>query len=91
MKYTSQKAVIENLKDAGCSAETIARFVDYFDCGAVERQLGLLSQHRDRLLARIHKNEKRIACLDYLIYQIRQGAEANFRRNHDENNPKPEL
>ena len=30
----------------------------------------ILSQHRRALLDVIHENERRIDCLDYLIYQI---------------------
>lgn len=30
----------------------------------------MLSGHRDALLDRIHRDERRIDCLDYLIYRI---------------------
>lgn len=35
-----------------------------------EQQIRLLSGHRKHLLEKLHKDEKRIDCLDYLIYQM---------------------
>ena len=36
----------------------------------MEKQLALLSEKREVLLKRVHEEEKRIFCLDYLVYQI---------------------
>ena len=35
------------------------------------KQLELLEHQREYLLGRVHTDERRISCLDYLIYQIR--------------------
>ena len=40
--------------------------------GNQKDQLRLLEKHRKFLLERVHKEEKRIDCLDYLVYQISQ-------------------
>ena len=37
-------------------------------------QLRLLSAHRQQLLKRLHREEKRIDCLDYLVHQLRKQA-----------------
>ena len=37
-----------------------------------EQQLRLLSGHRKNLLERLHREEKRIDCLDYLLYQMQK-------------------
>ncbi len=63
-------AVIRNLEDAGCSAEMVKQFMEMHEKGCEEEQLGLLSQHRRQLLDRVHRDEKRIDCLDYLVHQI---------------------
>ncbi len=34
-------------------------------------QINLLTAHREKLLQKIHKEERQITCLDYLIYQIK--------------------
>lgn len=66
----SREAVIRNLEDAGCEPEMIQDFLGWFDEGQQKKQLELLEHQREHLLGRVHKEEKRISCLDYLIYQI---------------------
>jgi len=60
----------QNLLDAGCSGDTIRRCMDL--AGKQERGelLRVLSRHRRELLELVHQSEKRIDCLDYLVYQI---------------------
>lgn len=73
MMYSeSREAVVQNLKDAGCSPDTIKDFLLYFDGNKKEEQLALLEKHRNELLSVIHKEEKKIYCLDYLVYQIKK-------------------
>lgn len=66
----SPDSVIQNLKDAGCDSETVAQFMELGMEGNRQNQLKLLEQHRKRLLEKVHKNEKRIDCLDYLVFQM---------------------
>jgi len=72
MVYNSKEAVIQNLKDAGCNQDTIDRFMESLKNGASKEQLQILSQHRQKLLDKVHIEQKRIDCLDYLVYQIKQ-------------------
>ena len=69
---TLTEAVMQNLKDAGCDAETVKKFFALEREGKTKEQLRLLSQHRERLLGRVHRDEKRITRLDYLVYQMRK-------------------
>ena len=69
---TSVPEIIQNLKDAGCDAKTVKRFIELRETGDKEELLNLLSCHRYQLLDRVHREEKRIACLDYLVYQIQK-------------------
>ena len=66
----SEQAVIQNLKDAGCCRETVERFLALGDAGDVQGQLQLLAQHRKCLLEKVHREERRIQCLDYLVYRL---------------------
>ena len=65
-----QAILRENLKDAGCDSDMIHR------CEALaqgEKQgelMQILSLHRRTLLDAVHENERRIDCLDYLVYQL---------------------
>ena len=66
------QAVIQNLKDAGCDRRCVEKFLSLE--GRTQEQLKLLSAHRRQLLNRVHREEKRIDCLDYLIHKIQSKA-----------------
>lgn len=70
IEYGSKEAVIQNLKDAGCSQETVECCLDCLDCGKKAELLKQLENHRKGLLRKVHEGEKQIGCLDYLVYQI---------------------
>ncbi len=73
---TAQKqAVIQNLVDAGCDRELIDQFLRLWDAGQRDAELSLLAKHRKFLLDRCHAQQKKIDCLDYLIYNIRRDSE----------------
>lgn len=65
-----QERTIQNMKDAGCSEDTINRFLLCYQADDVKGELKVLSHHRQNLLDQIHKGQKEIDCLDYLVYQI---------------------
>ena len=67
--------VLQNLKDAGCTDEMVEEFMALQDNGGEEQQLRLLSGHRKHLLEKLHRDERRIDCLDYLIYQMEKKKE----------------
>ena len=62
--------VLQNLKDAGCTDEMVEEFMALQASEDEEQQIRLLSGHRKYLLEKLHRDEKRIDCLDYLIYQM---------------------
>ncbi len=64
----SVQTITENLKDAGCDQEMITEFFD--KSGKKDEQLRILKRHRQQLLDRVHREEKRIDSLDYLVYQM---------------------
>ena len=66
------QAVIQNLKDAGCDTKTVEQFMKLREEGNIKEQLDLLSRQRCKLLDRVHREEKRTDCLDYLVYQIQK-------------------
>ena len=65
-------AVIQNLKDAGCDDETVTWFLKMTECGEQQEQLKLLEKQRRSLLEQVHKNEKQIDCLDYLVFKMKK-------------------
>ena len=65
-------AVIQNLKDAGCSKEVAEEFLELAKTGERQKQFILLEKHRRSLLDNVHSKEKQIDCLDYLVFQMRK-------------------
>ena len=72
---TPREEVIQNLKDAGCTSTKISKFIDCYEKKHKQEQVDLLQDYREQLLRQIHREEKRLSCLDYLIYQIQYGEE----------------
>lgn len=68
--YDGEEAVIQNMKDAGCSQDTIKSCLAYIAQGNKKELLNLLNEHRESILSKVHEEEKQIDCLDYLVFQI---------------------
>lgn len=64
--------LIRNLKDAGCSPKLMKAYLDYGERGCDKMQLCLLAKQRAILLDRIHREQKKLDCLDYLAYQLKK-------------------
>ena len=62
----------QNLKDAGCTDEMIQDFMELRASGEKEKQMNFLFRQRDLLLERIHREERKISRLDYLVYKIQR-------------------
>lgn len=70
MSINDENAIVQNLKDAGCGQELIAEFLEDFRRDDISGDLKLLAAHRRLLLDNIHREQKRIDCLDYLVYKM---------------------
>jgi len=70
----TQGILRENLSDAGCDPEMIERFMKLVEQGNREAGLALLAKHRKRLLDCCHAQQKKLDCLDYLVYQMSKQA-----------------
>lgn len=60
----------QNLEDAGCGPETVRRCMALAQEGECAGLMRILARHRQALLDEVHRNERRIDCLDYLVYAI---------------------
>lgn len=67
----SEKDVSRNLKDAGCCYSMICEYLGLCKAGSKEKKLQLLENYRRELMECLHEAQKKIDCLDYLIYKIR--------------------
>lgn len=66
------EAIIQNLKDAGCDSDTIEKFMADLQKGKEANGLKRLAVHRKNLLDSLHREQKCIDCLDYLVYQMKE-------------------
>lgn len=66
----TEQDLIINLKAAGVDGALLQEFLDCWKAGKTKEQLRLLAQKREGLLERVHREDKQIQCLDYLVYQI---------------------
>ncbi len=62
----------ENLIDIGLEAEMVSRCVLLKKEGRTRELLLLLQNSRRDLLTRIHGDQKRLDCLDYLLNRLNQ-------------------
>lgn len=62
--------LLQNLADAGCSPETVCQCMALAQKRDQAELMRVLSLHRRTLLDTLHQSEKRIDCLDYLIYML---------------------
>ena len=69
---SKEQALRNNLRDAGCGGKTVEQFLALEAEGKREAQLKLLFAHRQLLLRRLHREEQRIDCLDYLLHRMRK-------------------
>lgn len=67
-----KEALIQNLQDAGCNQKIIDEFLDLLDKKQTDKIFILLSKYRSLLLESLHKNQKEIDILDYLIVDLKK-------------------
>ncbi len=68
--YRTQEDLVQNLKDAGCSEKTISDFLEDMTQEKLPEGLRLLQRHRRVLLDELHREQRRIDCLDYLVFLL---------------------
>lgn len=71
LEKNKKEALIQNLKDAGCDLKTTNRFKDLLEQGKIDDIYILLKKYRESLLNYIHKKQKEIDILDYLVLDLK--------------------
>ena len=66
----SEKEILKHLKEAGCSRKMQEQFLRLEKEKNVQGQLQLLFDYRKKLQQRVRDGERKIYCLDYLVYQM---------------------
>ncbi len=73
-----KEALEQNLRDSGCNENQIKEFFELYNSNELDKMLILLSNHKKFLLKELHKNQKEIDDLDYLILDLKN----NYRREN---------
>ena len=73
MNLENDNVILQNLKDADCSDEFAKEFFELKKRGCVKMLVQMLYRHKNQLLNSLHCFQKKIDCLDYLIFQIDSG------------------
>lgn len=70
--HETSKIVYQNLIDAGCDEVTTDKCMRLLQLGKKSDIMSILSKHRATLLDSVHKGQKQIDCLDYLVYSLKK-------------------
>lgn len=62
--------ILQNLKDAGCDKFVIQDNFEDTQSSLSKKQKIILIKHRKNLLDELHSVQKKIDCLDYLLYKF---------------------
>lgn len=60
----------QNLIDAGCDLEIVQQCMELAQRKKTAEMKRILACHRKLLLDTVHRSQKKIDCLDYLVYQL---------------------
>lgn len=67
--------MVQNLKDAGCSAQTIEKVCRLYGNGQVQDAIKTLRKHRRGLMDSLHESQERVDCLDFLVWRMEKEKE----------------
>ena len=77
----TERLLIRNLKDAGCSEADIQRVLKLGQAGRRRDQQRLQATHRAAQLEQLQPSQRQIDCLDYLVYQMSSRSDKQQGRN----------
>ena len=80
MQGENDFSLIRNLKDAGCGASLIEKILALHESGNIREELRLLTAQRSGLLEKVHAAQKKVDCLDYLVFTLKQENTINSGR-----------
>lgn len=79
MQNTNENCnIYQNLLDAGCASEKAEQCEKLAEDGEWSKLLCELAKHKKLLLSSLHKSEKQIDCLDFLVYEINRKHKGEF-------------
>lgn len=77
----NKEILYQNLSDAGCSEELKNECMMLAECSDTAELIRLLREYKKAMLASVHMEEKRIDCLDYLMYRLKKENKQEEQKN----------
>ena len=77
-----KEALLQNLQDAGCPQSIIEQFMKSYDADNAVNQSSILARHRSNLLSRVHEEQNKLDCLDYLLFQLKKEKKTTMLSSH---------
>lgn len=77
-KAGENNSLYQNLLDAGFDTEKAEQYEKLAENGEWNQLLRELAKQKRHLLSLLHENEKRIDCLDFLVYEINKKHQGGF-------------
>ena len=68
----SAEETVKCLKDCGCDERTEEQFLAYEKEDRTKDQIRLLNKSRRSLMDDLHKSQKKVDCIDFIIRELEQ-------------------
>lgn len=65
-------ALLQNLIDAGCDNNLAEEITKLLNENKTTEVMAILAKHRKSVLDNCHAEQKKIDCLDYLVYRLKK-------------------
>ena len=63
--------ILTNLSDAGCGTEELQKAKKLWEAGDTEALIRYFRKCRCSRMEELHKSQRKVDCLDYLIYRLK--------------------
>lgn len=74
------KSIYQNLIDAGCDKSITDKCMLLVESDRATDMLPILAAYRKSLLSSVHAGQKKIDCLDFLIYTLKRNENASNQK-----------
>ena len=68
--------ILSNLSDAGCGSEELMKAEQLYEAGDADALIRHFRKCRCDLMEELHKSQRKVDCLDYLIRQTEKAKKA---------------
>ena len=78
-KNMNNDDILQNLKDAGCDSKIADNIISLIKADEKAPALNMLAKHRRQLITSLKEYQKKIDCLDFLVFNLKQNNKSTPR------------